>query len=169
MSTKFSGGKIPRKSFWLFRDSLRKAILDNHPFLKFMENNEMLSASDFFNLVEVEHFHHSLQVFPVGKYFYVRFLSEGYFIENNLEDWREKYEIPKEFEQIGIHTGGQSSEEVDELYGKGTLKIIEDIIGPMVIDQCYFIATLIDETTLMSNRWQVSRKKANGNNSENSA
>lgn len=161
MSTKFSGGKILKKDFWEFHDKLRDAVIDNHPLLKNLEIKLLPIKSELF---EKEEWQYSLQLFDAGEYYFLRFLSFGYFIENNLDKWNTEYDFPKSFQQIMIHTGSMDREEIDGLYGAGTLDYIEDYIDALIRNQSYLLAILVDKDTLRNEIWRLIRNSKETSN-----
>ena len=155
MSIKFSGGRIAQEDIWEFAHVLREKILDEH----FILGNALLEIDgyDAAQVIKSDTFHYRLQLFPIDDKFYLRFLSQGYFIENHLEEWKD--DLPKSFEQIGIHTGSQSHDEVDELYGEGTLDLILYVLDPMIRERRYFIVYIVDEDVLWEFMWDTRRSQ----------
>jgi hypothetical protein len=155
MSTKFSGGRIAQEDIWEFSRVLREKILSNHLILNSAIHE--MDRYDASHVIKCDAFHCSLQLFQIDDKYYLRFLSQGYFIENHLEEWKD--DLPKSFEQIGIHTGSQSHDEVDELYGEGTLDLILDVLDPMIREHRYFTVVVVDEDVIWDHMWDTLRAK----------
>jgi hypothetical protein len=157
MSTKFSGGRVLQAEFWELHGALREKLIQNHPLLTNIVVSDA-KPSLTIELMKQEIFHYNLQLFQVNEYFYFRFLSQGYFIENNISEWEKEGIFPESYQFIGFHTGAQSHDEVDDEFGEGTIDLVHDVLDPMILEQRFFTVILVDDTTLMDQFYWKARQ-----------
>lgn len=143
MSTTFTGFRVKKSEFWQCFDALKYVIYNEHPIFQ----NTNIDASKIDKIAEREDNHIGLQLFDVDSFYYVRFLSVGYWIENNLPNWLDK--LPASVKPIMVHTGGASEEENDEANGiPGLCSLLEDVVDKSIRERHYFVVHLIDKDVI---------------------
>lgn len=157
MSTVFSGGYVLQSDIWELCDALRNRILDNYPLFSDAQDLGVLSVAMTKDIKVAESIGFKLQLFPIGDKFWFRFLTPGYYVENNIIEWAASGEFPNSFEYVSFHTGGASTDEIDKEYGQGTVEFVEDTIGKMVDEQHYYVVTLVDVDTMWKKLWHLKK------------